>query len=183
MDTFAALALSSLPPSLDVLKQKPRRSDEFIITPTMTKIIALTGLLFTIVLYALLQYFRIYPITSLTQFNLTDCLCSMFNFSDNLLTEYDLTLFFTFFVFLQAWNLMNARTLGSSHTVFHDARDSRTFFGTLTAIVAGQILIVYCGGEMFNVCPIKPLDFIIIVIATSPVYILPMLYKLITRKR
>jgi Ca2+-transporting ATPase len=183
MDTFAALALSSLPPSLDVLKQKPRRANEFIITPTMTKIIAGTGLLFTIILFALLQYFRVYPITSLTDFNIIDCVKTIFNFSGKELTEYDLTLFFTFFVFLQTWNLMNARTLGSSHTVLHDARDSRTFFATLSAIVVGQILIVYCGGEMFNVCPIKPLDFIIIIVATSPVYILPMIYKLITRKK
>jgi Ca2+-transporting ATPase len=181
MDTFAALALSSLPPSLDVLKQKPRRPDEFIITPVMTKIIAWTGILFTIILFILLQYFRAYPIDTLTDFNIIDCLSSTFNFSHNMLTEYDLTLFFTIFVFLQAWNLMNARTLGSSHTVLHDARDSRTFFATLTAIVAGQILIVYCGGEMFNVVPISVTDFALIVVATSPVYLVPMLIKMLRK--
>jgi Ca2+-transporting ATPase len=181
MDTFAALALSSLPPSEDVLKDKPRRSDEFIITRAMANTIIGAGLLFTVILYAVLQYFRVSDISSLMQFNILDCCRALFSYSDGLLSDYDLTLFFTIFVFLQAWNLMNVRTFGSRHTVLHDARDSRTFFGTLAAIVVGQILIVYCGGEMFNVVPISVTDFALIVVATSPVYLVPMLIKMLRK--
>ena len=69
MDTFAALALASLPPSEEVMKNKPRRQNDFIITRKMYAGIIVTGLIFTALLYGILQYFRESPIDSLANFD------------------------------------------------------------------------------------------------------------------
>lgn len=180
MDTFAALALASLPPSEEVMKNKPRQSSDFIISKPMYGSIVGVGLLFTLVLYGIMQYFRLSPIDSLAQFNIGDFFRALFSRpGGGALTTYDLTMFFTIFVFLQFWNLFNARAFASGHTAFHDARHSLVFFSTLAVIFVGQIAIVYVGGIMFNVCPIAPRDMALIVAATSLVMILPLLYRLL----
>lgn len=180
MDTFAALALASLPPSEEVMKNKPRRSSDFIISKPMYGCIIGVGLLFTLVLYGIMQYFRLSPIDSLAQFSIGDFFKALFGRpGGGALTTYDLTMFFTIFVFLQFWNLFNARAFASGHTAFHDARHSLVFFSTLAVIFVGQIAIVYIGGIMFNVCPIAPRDMAVIIAATSLVMILPLLYRLL----
>ncbi len=179
MDTFAALALASLPPSMEVMDHKPRRPGDFIITKAMYVRIIGLGLLFTVLLYGLMQYFRMSPVDSLSEFSLPDFFKALFSKpGGGSLTTYDLTMFFTVFVFLQFWNLFNARSFASGHTAFHDCRHSIVFFLTLTIIFFGQIAIVYCGGPMFNVCPISMADMIAIIAATSPVMIVPMLCTL-----
>lgn len=152
MDTFAALALASLPPSREVMKHKPRGHNDFIITPKMTRLIFSVGIFFTIVLYAFLYHLE----------------------RDGL-TPYDLTMFFTTFVFMQFWNLFNARAFGSGFSAFYDARNSKVFFLTILAILAGQLLIVYLGGAMFNVVPISAADFAWLSACTSPIMLLPAL--------
>ena len=184
MDTFAALALASLPPSEEVMKNKPRRQNDFIITRKMYAGIIVTGLIFTALLYGILQYFRESPIDSLANFDFMKFLqCYTVVPGGESLTAYDLTMFFTVFVFLQFWNLFNARAFESGHTAFHDARHSLVFFATLAVILIGQIAIVYVGGAMFNVCAISPRDMLIIVGATSPVMILPAVCSLAKRLR
>lgn len=183
MDTFAALALASLPPSEEVMRNKPRRSDDFIISRKMYRNIILTGLTFTALLYGILQYFRISPVESLSDFNFVDFLKAMVSKpGGECLTVYDLTMFFTIFVFLQFWNLFNARAFGSGHTAFHDARHSLVFFATLAVILVGQFAIVYLGGEMFNVCPLHLSDMLIIIAATSPIMLVPFIIALLRRK-
>lgn len=182
MDTFAALALASLPPSEDVMNHKPRRQSDFIITRKMYTSIIATGLIFTAVLYGVLQYFHVSPIDSLSAFDFREFLrCYTLKPGGEHLTAYDLTLFFTFFVFLQFWNLFNARAYGSGRSAFHDARHSLVFFATLAVILVGQFAIVYLGGPMFNVCPISLTDMLIIICATSPVMLIPAIIGLFRR--
>ncbi len=178
MDTFAALALASLPPSHEVMKKKPRRYDDFIINRHMLWGIIGSSALFVLVLFGLMQYFRHYELTSLLQFNIRDFFTGIFSFSYGdgaSFTPYELSMFFTIFVFLQFWNLFNARAFESGHTAFHDKRNSKVFFTTLIAIIAGQILIVEIGGTMFNVVPLMATDWILIIGATSAVMIIPTL--------
>lgn len=182
MDTFAALALASLPPSTEVMKHKPRRQRDFIITRRMYAAIIVTGLIFTALLYGVLQYFRVSPIDSLSSFDFMEFLrCYTVTPGGESLTAYDLTMFFTLFVFLQFWNLFNARAFESGHTAFHDARHSLVFFSTLAVIFVGQIAIVYVGGAMFNVCAIAPRDLALIIVFTSPVMLIPTAYGLIRK--
>lgn len=174
MDTFAALALASLPPSEEVMGRMPRKPGDFIITKAMYARIVGTGLLFAVLLYGVLQYFRISPIESLADFDFAQFLkaytmCP----GGNALTPADLTMFFSIFVFMQFWNLFNARAFGSGRTAFDDARHSRVFFMTLLAIFAGQVAIVYFGGAMFNVVAIPPRDMLIIFAVTSPIMLIP----------
>lgn len=182
MDTFAALALASLPPSEEVMKQNPRKADDFIITRPMYGSIIGYGLLFTAVLYGIMEYFRLSPLDSLRHFSLTEFFSALFSRpGGGTLTTYDLTMFFTIFVFLQFWNLFNARAFASGHTAFHDARHSKVFFATLAVILFGQIAIVYLGGTMFNVCPISLTDMAIIIVSTSPIMIIPMIFSLLKK--
>lgn len=185
MDTFAALALASLPPSKEVMKHKPRRHGDFIISKPMTWCILGGGILFVVLLFGLMQYFRHYDITVLTQFNFVDYLCGIcdFNYGEGAeLTRYELSLFFTVFVFLQFWNLFNARAFRSGHTAFHNVRESKVFFSTLVAIILGQWLIVEVGGNMFNVVPLKPVDWGLIIGATSLIMIIPLIYTFFKMK-
>ncbi len=184
MDTFAALALASLPPSEEVMNHKPRKSSDFIITRPMYARIIGVGLLFTVLLYGIMEYFRVSPIERLADFNLGEFFSALVSKpGGGALTTYDLTIFFTIFVFLQFWNLFNARAFASGHTAFHDARHSLVFFSTLAVIFIGQIAIVYIGGPMFNVCPISITDMALIIAATSLVMIIPTLFGLIKGKR
>lgn len=184
MDTFAALALASLPPSMEVMKDRPRRSTDFIITRSMMWGIIGGGLLFTFILFGLMQYFRHFDLGSLSSFSLSDCIGCLFDFSYGTqasLSPYDLSLFFSIFVFAMFWNLWNARAYRSGHTPFYDARDSKVFFLTLLLILGGQILIVEIGGAMFNVVPIRFGDWIRIILSTSLVMLVPQLTGMIRR--
>ena len=101
----------------------------------------------------------------------------------SLMSTYELTLFFTIFVFLQFWNLFNAKTFASSSSAFANVRSSKVFFATAAAILIGQILIVNFGGEMFGVEPISLTDWIITFLATSIVLVVGELYHILRRLR
>lgn len=179
MDTFAALALASLPPSDEVMNKPPRRSDAFIITPAMGWRIVGLGVFFTLVLWAFLHYLRIHVGDSLSTWSLGEFCRSIVEPEAHPLSAYDLTLFFCTFVFVQVWNLFNARAFMSGHSAFHDLRDSKVFFGVVALIIVGQIAIVYIGGNMFNVTAIPMADLLTVIAATSPIMIIPLLYDLI----
>lgn len=162
MDTFAAMALSSLPPSQAVMAEKPRRRSDFIINRPMWNSITGTGTIFFIILVGLLYYLHHASIDSLTQIGRVPM------GDQRGLTPYELSLFFTIFVFLQFWNMFNARAFATGRSAFH-LKDCGGFLTIALCIFAGQIAIVELGGPFFSVEPLKIQDWIIIIAGTSPV--------------
>jgi len=170
MDTFAAMALASLPPNEKVMLDKPRQTTDFIISKKMWKHILGVGGFFVLLLFGLLQYFKHAEITKLTQFSIADFAHNFFNFGksgDYGLSQYELSLFFTIFVMLQFWNMFNAKAFMSGKSSFAGMTQSKGFLLIALVIIAGQFLIVTAGGEMFNVTPLKPIDWGIIIGVTS----------------
>ncbi len=147
MDTFAAMALASLPPSREVMQEKPRSKDAFIINKDMMHGIGVIGGLFFLGMFAMLWYFeRIKGVD-----------------------PQELTIFFCIFVMLQWWNLFNARTLGSHHSAFRRLWACRGFLLVLALVLVGQWLIVTYGGQMFRTEPLSLKVWLYIIIGTSPV--------------
>ena len=147
MDTFAAMALASLPPSREVMQEKPRSKDAFIINKDMMRGIGVIGGLFFLGMFAMLWYFeRIKGVD-----------------------PQELTIFFCIFVMLQWWNLFNARTLGSHHSAFRRLWACRGFLLVLALVLVGQWLIVTYGGQMFRTEPLSLKLWLYIIIGTSPV--------------
>ena len=160
MDTFAAMALASLPPSRSVMKEKPRPREAFIINSPMWRSIIRVGGIFFLLLLALLYYFEHTDITCLTQVG------HVAMGPNTGLSAYELSLFFTIFVFLQFWNMFNARAFETGRSAFH-FKDCEGFGLIALLILFGQILIVSIGGEFFNVVPLKAIDWVIIIGGTS----------------
>lgn len=175
MDTFAAVALASLPPSAAVMRDKPRSRSAFIINRAMWRSIVGVGMLFFAVLLALLYYFEHTHISSLTQIG------SIAPGASDGLSPYELSLFFTIFVFLQFWNMFNARAFETGRSAFH-FRNAGGFVMIAMLILVGQILIVTFGGQFFTVTPLKLTDWLIIIIGTSPVLWIGELLRLCRRR-
>ena len=146
MDTFAAMALASLPPSREVMHDKPRKQSDFIINKSIATAIITTGLLFFLLLLGLLIY------------------SERQNFGMQI---HELTIFFTTFVMLQFWNLFNAKTLQSHHSAFHRLYADRGLLLVLAIILCGQCLIVTFGGKMFRTSPLSISEWLQIIAATS----------------
>lgn len=161
MDTFAAMALASLPPAQSVMKDKPRSRTAFIINNPMWKSIIGVGGIFFLLLLALLYYFEHTDITCLTQIGHV-----AMSSANTGLSPYELSLFFTIFVFLQFWNMFNARAFETGRSAFH-FKGCGGFGLIALAILIGQIVIVTIGGEFFNVVPLKVIDWVIIIAGTS----------------
>ncbi len=145
MDTFAAMALASLPPTPSVMLERPRDRRKFIISTPMWRFIWSLGGLFFVVMTAMLWYFE----------------------RDGL-TPYEQSLFFTIFVMLQFWNLFNARAFLTGRSAF-DLRGCKGFLMIVCIIFFGQILIVTFGGQMFNVEPLEVTHWTMIILLTAPV--------------
>jgi Ca2+-transporting ATPase len=168
MDTFAALALASLPPNEKVMKDKPRKTTDYIISKPMAKGILGVGLIFVALLFGLIQYFKHANVASLSDFSVKDFAASFFNFGGGgELTPYELSLFFTIFVMLQFWNMFNAKAFMSGKSAFATLSKCSGFLAIAVVILFGQWLIVTVGGEMFNVVPLKLADWGIIIGVTS----------------
>ncbi len=184
MDTFAALALASLPPDERVMKDPPRKTTDHIISPAMGKSILSVGILFVILLFGLLQYFKHADISALTQFSLSDFFANLTDFSGGELSPYELSLFFTIFVILQFWNMFNAKAFNTHRSAFAHMAASMKGFGLVALLIlVGQYLIVTFGGQMFNVVPLSLTDWGIILGATSAVLWLGEAIRLLTRKK
>ena len=147
MDTFAAMALASIPPSESVMKERPRKSTDFIITPAMYRNIFGMGLLFVVILIGLYLYMN----------------------ANGLLDLKGLTLFFTIFVMMQFWNLFNARVLGTSDSAFKGFNKSYTLWIVAAIILVGQFIIVQWGGNVFRTTPLSWQTWAAIITATSPI--------------
>ena len=171
MDTFAAMALASLPPSREVMNEQPRRRDDFIITRAMWKRLLGTGLLFTAILMALAEYFRFFDVTALTSFY------SATHDGSGQLTRYEESLFFTLFVLLQLWNMFNARAFATHHSALSHIASARGFLLIAALILAGQIVIVTFGGSMFGVTPLCIADWLLLLLITSPVLLVPEMWR------
>ena len=172
MDTFAAMALASLPPEERVMREKPRARRAYIITRPMATRIFGVGLFFVAFLFGLVQYFKHVELASLADFSWRDYLANYFNFSHvhRGLSPYELTLFFTVFVFMQFWNLFNAKAFMTGRSAFHGLftkNIAKGFCLTLAIILVGQILIVTFGGAMFEVVPLPLGDWLRILLGTS----------------
>ena len=159
MDTLAAMALASLPPSREVMEEKPRSSDAFIITRPMIQGILTIGGLFFAVTFALLWYLE----------------------RETGMDDTALTVFFTIFVMLQWWNLFNARMLGSCHSAFRRIWACKGFLLVLLIVLAGQWLIVTFGGRMFRTVPLPFETWAMIIGGTSLVLWAGEIYRLIVR--
>lgn len=184
MDTFAALSLASLPPDKTVMKNKPRRMTDFIINNGMKNSIYVVSAIFVVVLFGLLQYFK-YTDLSLCDFSVSAFFDSYFRFDihNASLSAYELTLFFTFFVFLQFWNLFNAKSFSSHKSAFAHISHNKVFYMTLSFILVGQILIVNVGQTMFNVVPLKLIDWVILFVVSSLVFFIGELVHFINSRR
>lgn len=160
MDTFAAMALASISPSMDVMDEKPRRRSDFIITPAMRNNIFGVGLGFLAVLMGLLAYFNHLP---------------------GGMDTHHLTIFFTIFVMLQFWNLFNASVFGTNHSIFRDASHALGMLSVAGIILIGQIIIVTFGGKVFRTEPLPAIEWLYIIGATSAVLWIGELWRGIKR--
>ena len=160
MDTFAAMALASLPPSEQVMKDAPRKRTAFIIDKSMKQSILFMGGTFFVSLLAflfILENYSVSHILDLIHFN---------DHTDKGMTAYELSVFFTVFVMLQFWNMFNARAFHTGRSAFH-LKDCKGFLFIAAFILIGQIAIVQLGGEMFNVTPLSFIDWVLIILSTS----------------
>lgn len=146
MDTFAAGALASLPPNKSVMKNKPRRNDDFIISKKMRNNILFVGLSFVTTLLFLLYILRD---------------------TSGGISDYNLSIFFSVFVMMQFWNMFNVKAFASGKSAFYQLGKSMGFLAVAAIIVIGQILIVQFGGEVFRTVPISFEDWLIIIGGTS----------------
>ena len=160
MDTFAALALASIPPSETVMLEKPRRSTDFIISKAMRSNIIGVGSIFLIVLLGMIYYF---------------------DHSPQGMDIRNLTIFFTFFVMLQFWNLFNARVFGTTDSAFKGLSKSYGMELIVLAILVGQFLIVQFGGAVFRTTPLDWQTWLLIIGVSSTVLWVGELVRLVQR--
>lgn len=175
MDTFAAMALASLPPTQSVMKEQPRSRSAFIINKSMWEFIIGAGLLFTVLLFALLYYLEHTDINSFDQIGRVP-----FDSQLASLTPYEISFFFTTFVFLQFWNMFNARAFATGRSALH-FKGCGGFLFIAFVILVGQILIVSLGGPFFSVVPLSLMDWLVIIGSTSLVLWIGELYRLIRK--
>ena len=147
MDTFAALALASLPPSHEVMNEKPRKASDFIINKSIGFGILFCGIVFFLVMFALLVY------------------CERRGKGG--VDVHELTMFFTTFVMIQFWNLFNAKALMSHRTAFRHFLKDKGMILVLVLVLVGQWIIVTFGGEMFRTTPLSLHEWLLIIGSTS----------------
>ena len=180
MDTFAALAFASLPASQSVMNDTPRRRTDFIITKSMWQYVFGIGLLFILFLFGLLQYFMNDTVDSFDSFSFTEYFANYLNFSHNdSFSIQECTIFFSIFVFLQFWSMLNVKHFDSTDAFFTKFSETKVFYSAMIVILLGQLLIVNFGGKMFNVVPLTTHDWTCIIGGTSLVFIGGLLFRAI----
>lgn len=197
MDTFAAMALSSLPPDRTVMHDRPRDPKSQIVDAHIGRRIIGSGLVFFILLFGLWQllwHSDVSNVFDFTQASTWDGYLSHFlDFSKSKphLSHYELGIFFTFFVLLQFWNLFNARYYRTNRSLLLDIIDclrhpqqfnthfSQGFLGVALLIVGGQVLIVNVLGQMFGVAALSLSDWLWLLLLTCPILVLPDLFRTI----
>lgn len=177
MDTFAAIALASLPPTHKVMEQKPRDRKESILDKSMKLNIFGIGGLFFLIQLVLLLVFENAEISSLSDLTHIQWI------KGNGLSPYEGTLFFTVFVMTHFWYLFNARAYKTGRSAFH-FKGCQGFIVIAGVILLGQIAMLYVPGfnEMFNCVPLSFVDFMIILGLSSLVMWFGELVHLFRRK-
>ena len=161
MDTFAALALASLPPNSILMKQRPRDSQASIITSSMMRFILISGMLFA-VLMIVMYYLFVREAEGGRVF--------MRGINPNI-SPYEMGVFFSVFVFLQFWNMLNARSFATGKWAFNNMEDSKVFWAVAAVIFVGQICIVQYCYPLFNCAPLALKDWLWIILGTMPVFL------------
>lgn len=162
MDTFAAGALASLPPNKEVMKDKPRKNEAFIVTPPMRNQILWIGSAFVAFLMGLLYYFTN---------------------AEGEINRHDLACFFTIFVMLQFWNLFNAKAFATGKSAFNGLLHDTGFITVALLIIIGQFFIVTFGGDVFRTVPLSWQDWLLIIGSTSLVLWIGEIFRLFGKKK
>jgi len=176
MDTFAAIALSALPPQKSVMDEKPRDPKAFILDRSMLQNIFGVGGFFFLMLLILLIIFQHTEITSMKD---------LLNFSfgeRSHVTTYELTLLFTIFVMTHMGYMFNARgykTGGSGWNL----KGCDGFLLIATVVTLGQIAIVQVPflNDFFNVQALPLFDWVVIFIMGFMVTGIREIYSLIKK--
>jgi Ca2+-transporting ATPase len=131
------------------------------VTPTMSRHIFGVGAIFFVFLIGFLKYYQI----------------------DGVVSDYEMSMFFTIFVMLQVWNMFNARALGFTHSAFKGITTNSGFMVILPAIIVIQFLIVQFGKTMFRTQPLLLSDWFYIIAGTSVVLWAGELYRFLQGKK
>ncbi len=163
MDTFAALALASLPPNSVLMRQRPRDSRASIITPMMMRFILVTGILFAVLMIGMYYYYVHIANEGRPVFAR--------GINPNISLR-EMGIFFSVFVFLQFWNMLNARSFATGKWAFNNMEDSKVFWAVAVVIFIGQIFLVQCCCPLFDCEPLNLTTWLLIILCTSPVFII-----------
>ena len=176
MDTFAALALAALPPNRVLMKSKPRDPRASIITPVMMRFIAITGIAFAVLMIGLFWYI-------INDHDMVKPLKYMIGVNPDI-NPREMSIFFSVFVFLQFWNLLNARSFLTGKSAFNNMRDSKVFWSVAAVIFVGQIVLVQFPlfSPLFNCTPLDFKTWVYIIVCTSFVFWPVHFWKLIRNK-
>ncbi len=158
MDTFAAIALCSEPPREGLMRKRPKRRDENILTREMLVTIFMTAAFFVVIMLTLLlgmKHANWFDAEKTTPF----------------LTTRQITIFFTAYVFFQVWNQINCRSLSPEESGLHRLFENPQFLAIASLTVIGQVLIVNFGGKVFSVEPLTILDWVVIASTTASVLV------------
>lgn len=175
MDTFAAISLASLPPEPKVMQEVPRALNAHIINRPMAWSILGVGGLFTLLLLFVLLRMQYANISSMS-----DLWTAPWDMYDGL-SSYELSLFFTLFVFLQFWNMFNAKAFLTGRSAFAALDKCKGFVLIAAIILLGQVVIVELAGKMFNVTHIHLVDWLTMFLLTSVVLWVGEFIRLIKR--
>jgi Ca2+-transporting ATPase len=174
MDTFAAIALCSEPPRPGLMRVPPKRRDESILTPAMRRTILSTAAFFVVAMLGLLLGLKAGWFAEGSGANPDGWDFAPLNIRQ-------VSFFFTAYVLFQVWNMINCRSLTPDVSGLRRVGRNRAFLGIMAAIVVGQVLIVTLGGAVFAVEPLAPLDWLLIVLATSSVLVFAELDRRVRR--
>lgn len=161
MDTLAALCLASEPADENVLTEKPRKQNAFILTKLMYKTIIGMGIF-------------VFGVLSLIVHDIAQ---------GSIKFGLDLTELFAIFMMINWWNLFNIRVFGKNRSIFYNLKGSSKFLLGSLVIFIGTILIVQFGGEIFNTRPLDFKEWCIIVASTSPIVIIREIWHRIFPKK
>lgn len=161
MDTLAALCLASEPADENVLTEKPRKQNAFILTKPMCKTIIGMGIF-------------VFGVLSLIVHDIAQ---------GSIKFGLDLTELFAIFMMINWWNLFNIRVFGKNRSIFYNLKGSSKFLLGSLVIFIGTILIVQFGGEIFNTRPLDFKEWCIIVASTSPIVIIREIWHRIFPKK
>lgn len=174
MDTFAAMALASLPPSESVMADKPRNREAFILNrPMLSEIFGVGGFFFVMLFFFLLvfKHADVQSLTDMISINypaLFAGIGTLAFWTEGHLSEYELTLLFTIFVMTHFFYLFNARAFETHRSALH-FKGCRGLLYISGIIIVGQIIMVETPvlQQFFNVIGLSLQDWIIIIIGSS----------------